>query len=229
VQLSYQCSSHHRLLLRRLVAMAIPRRFLLTGGPSASRQICLTFDDGPHPEHTAAVLDVLKRYKVPASFFVIGEHAQEWPDLVRRIAAEGHVVANHSHSHGRPDKTSARQLLEEVCRTEEYLASLLSIRPRLFRPPYGKASLAKLWLLWRSGHAVVLWNVDPKDFACHSTAEIRAWFRQRPLRGGDLVLLHDTCPHTAALLPELVEEASRRGLGFTTPCRWLGRAYFANR
>jgi peptidoglycan/xylan/chitin deacetylase (PgdA/CDA1 family) len=200
---------------------------LLLAGPFDSRDICLTVDDGPHAHYTPALLDVLKRHAAQATFFVIGQEAQRHADLVRRMVSEGHVVANHSYSHRLPAETSTRQLLEEARCTEDCLAELVGIRPRLFRPPYGAATPAALWQLWRTGHGVVLWNSDPKDFACRDADELRAWFRRRPLRGGDLVLLHDTCPHTVAVLAELIGAARQQGLRFTTLSRWMGRAYFA--
>jgi peptidoglycan/xylan/chitin deacetylase (PgdA/CDA1 family) len=224
--ISNQKSSAYRQLLRWLLATALPRRLFLTHGKSTSREVCLTFDDGPHPEYTPALLDVLWSYRVAATFFVVGQQAEKHPDLVGRMAAEGHVIANHSHTHARPEGTTACQLLQEVQATEEVLARVLGLRPRLVRPPYGRATPAKLWKLWRTGHAVVLWNVDPRDFACGSSADLRAWFDQHPLRGGDLVLLHDVCPHAADALPGIIEQARRSGLKFTTAATWAGRAYF---
>ena len=216
-----------RQFLHRLLATALPRRLFVTSGPATSRHVCLTFDDGPHPEFTPALLDFLKSRMVRATFFVVGRQAEQYPELVRRMASEGHVIANHSYAHPRPGQRSAFQLMAEVARTDAYVESLLGIRPRLFRPPYGKTTPAQLWRLWRTGHSVVLWNVDPRDYARVESGEVRAWFDQRPLRGGDLVLLHDTCPHAIAVLPDLIEQARGSGLGFTTLSAWAGPAYFA--
>src|SRR5262249_22133542 len=94
--------------------------------------------------------------------------------------------------------------------------------PRLFRPPHGKLTAGKLLRLWRGGQTVVLWNVDPKDFACRTGEELRAWFGRRPLQGGVVVLLHDDRPHAATALPGLIEATRKRGLRFTTPLPWVG-------
>jgi peptidoglycan/xylan/chitin deacetylase (PgdA/CDA1 family) len=75
--------------------------------------------------------------------------------------------------------------------------------------------------LWLAGQTVVLWNVDPKDFSAPSPEALRTWFRARPLRGGDLVLLHDTRPHAAAVIPDLASAAAARGLTFATVSAWL--------
>jgi peptidoglycan/xylan/chitin deacetylase (PgdA/CDA1 family) len=209
--------------LRRALAVAVPRSLYLLRGPVTDGSVCLTFDDGPHPEHTPRVLEALKQLGVRATFFVIGRHAERYPDLVRRLSAEGHDVGNHSFSHTEPSQTSARQLFDDVSRSRELLTSLLGRAPRLVRPPKGKLTVAKLWGLWRSRQTVVLWNVDPKDYACRSADEVAAWFTSHPLTGGDLVLLHDNHPHAAAVLPGLIADVRRRGLRFVTVSEWLKR------
>jgi peptidoglycan/xylan/chitin deacetylase (PgdA/CDA1 family) len=205
------------------MAATLPRRLFLVRGPASGNAVCLTFDDGPHPEHTPRVLDVLKQARVPATFFLIGERAERHPDLVRRIAAEGHVLGHHTFTHGDPSRTSARQVREEVRRTGEVLVSLTGREPTLFRPPLGKVTAAKLFGLWRDGQTVVLWSVDPKDSARRSEEEVRDWFDRHPLQGGDIVLLHDDRPHAAAILPGLIERTRKRGLTFATPPDWLHR------
>jgi peptidoglycan/xylan/chitin deacetylase (PgdA/CDA1 family) len=192
----------------------------LVRGPRKSGRVGLTFDDGPHPKHTPRVLDVLNQYGVRATFFVIGKQAEHQPALVRRLAAEGHAVGNHSFSHGEPDQTPAELLMDEVEQTRNLLGSLTGIQTNLFRPPKGKVTARKLWKLWRGGQTVVLWNVDPKDFACESGEELHAWFQRRPLCGGDIVLLHDSLPHAAAILPDLIQRTRAAGLEFATIPEW---------
>jgi peptidoglycan/xylan/chitin deacetylase (PgdA/CDA1 family) len=181
----------------------------------------LTFDDGPHPEHTPAVLDVLKKEEVGATFFLLGDRARRFPGLVRRIAAEGHLIGHHSFSHSEPGRTSARQLLDEVSRTQDVLTALVGRPSPWFRPPKGKLTAAKLVRLWRAGQTVVLWNVDPKDYSCQSPQEVRDWFDRHPLGGGDLVLLHDNVPYAGGMLTDLIHATRRRGLNFVTPEQWV--------
>jgi peptidoglycan-N-acetylglucosamine deacetylase len=210
-----------RQLLRAGLAATLPRRWFLVRGPAHSNAVCLTFDDGPHPEHTPRLLDTLKGHRVPATFFVIGQQAQRHPDLVCRMAAEGHAVGHHSFTHGEPDQTSARQLVEEVRATGQLLASLLGRASTLFRPPKGKMTVGKLWRLWRARQTIVLWDADPKDYSRRFSGEVWEWFRGHPLRGGNVVLLHDNHPHAAAVLPDLVKAARQSGLRFTTIQEWL--------
>jgi peptidoglycan/xylan/chitin deacetylase (PgdA/CDA1 family) len=202
------------------MAAALPRRLFMTSGPAASRSVALTFDDGPDPRHTPEVLDQLRALGVRATFFVIGGRAEAHPQLVRRIAAEGHEVGHHSYAHTPPAETSARALVAEARRTSALLARLLGKPPRLYRPPHGKLTPAKLLGLWALGQTVVLWNRDPKDFACGAVEPIRRWFETAPLAGGDILLLHDVHPHVAPALGAVVQRAARLGLGFGTPTDW---------
>lgn len=211
-------------LLRAGMAAVLPRRRFIVNGPRRATTVCLTFDDGPHPEHTSRLLDVLKGEGVRATFFMIGREMERHPEVVRRIVADGHAVGGHSYSHGEPRATSARELAAEVERSQRVLERITGRRTRLFRPPYGKLTAGKLWRLWGAGQRVVLWNVDPKDFACRSTAELAERWDGSALRGGDVVLLHDNVPFAAEVLPAVVRSARRGGIEFGTVADWVGRA-----
>jgi peptidoglycan/xylan/chitin deacetylase (PgdA/CDA1 family) len=108
-----------------------------------------------------------------------------------------------------------------VRRTQAVLRDLVGEETTLFRPPHGKLTPLKLAGLWRAGFSIVLWNVDPKDFSRPSADALRDWFRNNPLRGGDVVLLHDDRPHATPALTELIEAARSSRLAFTTPPNWL--------
>jgi peptidoglycan/xylan/chitin deacetylase (PgdA/CDA1 family) len=119
---------------------------LLTGGPTVAAQaadkplIGLTFDDGPSPQRTAFVLDVLKQKGVKATFFLQGSHAQQYPDLVRRIKAEGHVIGNHSWDHANfPDLNQTRQK-QEIDRTNAAIQTITGTAPKLMRFPFGNST-----------------------------------------------------------------------------------------
>lgn len=210
-----------RQLVRRGMAASLPRRLFMTSGPPGERSVALTFDDGPDPTHTPAVLDRLRARGVRATFFVVGGKAEAHPALVSRIAAEGHEIGHHSWAHGLPQETSALSLLAEARRTSALLERLAGRRPSLFRPPHGKLTPGKLLGLWSLGQTVVLWNRDPKDFARGAVDPIRRWFEEEPLAGGDILLLHDVHPHIAPALDAVFERAARLGLGFSTPAEWL--------
>jgi peptidoglycan-N-acetylglucosamine deacetylase len=206
-----------RRLARLGLRTLLPSRLLTVTSPGGRGTVCLTFDDGPDPEHTPRLLDVLGEQGVGGIFFVIGRKAERHPDLVGRMAAEGHLVGHHSYDHADPSTVGARRLVAEARRTRDLLSPLLGREPTLFRPPFGRLTAAKLAGLWLAGQTVVLWNLDPKDFARRSPEELAGWFARHPLRGGELVLMHDNHPYAAGAIPLLAAQAVARGLSFYPP------------
>jgi peptidoglycan/xylan/chitin deacetylase (PgdA/CDA1 family) len=206
-----------RQALRSMLIAAVPRTRVIASLPRGNRTVALTFDDGPHPEWTPRVLDALARQGAQATFFVVGARAELQPDIVRRIAAEGHAIGHHSWSHSEPATTPARVLLAENRRTREFLEDLLKRPVRLFRPPHGKLTPRKLLGAWAQGNVLVLWNRDPKDYQATDASALRTWAAAQPLSPGDIVLLHDTNAHTAAALPQVLS-------GCAFPFRALGPA-----
>lgn len=202
------------------MTVSLPHRLILTQGSTAGGTAYLTFDDGPHPDHTPRLLDVLKSHGVVATFFVVGFQAERHPDIVRRIAAEGHALGHHSYFHSDPEQTTTRQLMDEISRTTDLLASITGHRPRMFRPPFGKLTVSKLLRLWTHGQQIVLWNSDPKDFLCHSSSELAGRFANSPVCAGDVVLFHDSFPHAAGFLPALIGNAGRSGITFDKVTQW---------
>jgi len=212
-----------------MVSRSVPRRLLLRSGPRTNRSVSLTFDDGPHPENTPRILDVLKRHGVVGTFFVVGERARRHPELIRWIVSDGHDLGGHSYFHRDPASTSARELHDEVLRTDEVLREIVGRSPRLFRPPFGKLSAAKLLGLCLDGRNVVLWNRDPKDFAMSGADQLYRWLQENPLRGGDVVLLHDKANATVQALEEMIRIARRTGTQFCRISSLLGRKTIAYR
>ena len=149
-----------RQSVKRLLTSCVPSRWLLTRGPRQAAakppRIALTFDDGPHPEHTGKLLDILQANQLQATFFVVGKNAEQAPGLVQRIVDEGHELGNHTWSHSEPSQTSPSLFLEEIQRTDELLATLTGVVPQTVRPPKGELNLAKLRGLWKQGKNVAL-------------------------------------------------------------------------
>jgi peptidoglycan/xylan/chitin deacetylase (PgdA/CDA1 family) len=195
----------------------------MVSGPSGSRSVALTFDDGPDPTYTPQVLDRLRELDVRATFFVVGRQAEAQQGLVRRMADEGHEVGQHSFTHAPPAHRSARVLVAEARRTSALVERLLGRRPRLFRPPYGELTPGELLGLWSLGLTVVLWNRDPKDFASTAVEPIQRWLESEPLSGGDILLLHDVHERIVPAIDLVVEQAGRLGLGFVTLGEFCGR------
>lgn len=203
-----------RQVIKTVMLRALPRRLLLATGPPGRPGVYLTFDDGPHPEYTPQLLDLLGEHGAPATFFVIGACAERHPGLVRRMAAEGHTVGHHTYSHAVLESLSLREGVAEIRKAQAVLRSILGRAPTLFRPPQGRITGAKLLWLWLQGQTVVLWSNDPRDYSCRGPEELVAWFESHPPRTGDIILLHENRPHMLGLLPALIAETRRRGETF---------------
>lgn len=207
---------------RAALVAASPRRWLAACGRPASRSVCLTFDDGPDPIGTTQVLDVLRAAGSRATFFVQGNNAAAHPDLIRRMHREGHAVGHHSWSHTDPSTTSAARLALETRDTVRLLQALTGERSRIFRPPHGKLTPAKLVRIWGMGHTAVLWSADPGDVFQTSPDAILGWFERNPPRAGEIVLMHDRAPALAASLPAIISLVRARGLTCSTVPEALG-------
>lgn len=178
-----------------------------TGG----QKIALTFDDGPHPHYTAEILDLLAKWEVHATFFVIGKNAEAHPELVRRMAAEGHEIGNHTYSHPRLRGIGFEELAAEISKNRTLLAALTGTAPTLFRPPEGVTNPNVLAIAEAAPCRVVLWSIDTRDWALRPAGEIvRSVLHD--VKDGDIILFHDyvvgkspTPTALRLLLPRLVE------------------------
>ncbi len=197
-------------------------------GPEEAKGVVLTFDDGPHPEHTAKVLDVLEARSAHATFFVIGKKAEAHPELVREIVRRGHQIGVHGYAHDRlfalRGSTRVRKDLEKSIRT---LEAITGTRPTLFRPPIGHTNPAIARIAEQLDLVVVGWSVKARDGISGATAaEVVA--RVTPgLEDGAIVLLHDAAerddrtPVAAAALPGILDAIAARGLEVAELSAWL--------
>lgn len=178
----------------------------------AGRRVALTFDDGPDPQRTPAVLDLLARQGVRATFFVVGARAEAHPELVRRMATEGHVVGNHSYTHSwRFPLRSLGRTVEELRRTGEVLHRITGRQPRLFRPPFGVTNPTIARAVRRLGLDPMGWSIRSLDTMGQSPERVAARILRR-LHPGAVILLHDRCAGSERLVGLLVEGLRSRGL-----------------
>lgn len=179
-------------------------------GPADRRWVSLTFDDGPDPVMTTRILDALKAVRAPAAFFLVGRRARRHPELVCRIASEGHEVGNHTWSH-RPLLAGASPD-RQLSRTEEVLSRLCPGSPRIFRPPFGAIGPNGPAALRRHGLTPVYWSIVPGDWdPTHPDQLRRRVLRQ--LHPGAVIVLHAGRPWhagTAAAVGPLVRDLRDR-------------------
>ncbi len=183
------------------------------------RPVRLTFDDGPDPHSTPAILDVLAAAGVRASFFVVGRAVREHPELVRRLVAAGHLVANHSWSHRHPWRIPAAEARRQVLLGHQAIADVTGQASRFFRPPYGRRRRAQLEAAGELGETVVLWTLSGVDWGPLGRAPAIG-ARLSRTRPGEIILLHDgrrrrnRPDQTARVLPAFLSAAAARGLTF---------------
>ena len=195
--------------------LGIARRLPL--GPGA---VGLTFDDGPHPRGTPAVLDALAAAGARATFFVVGEQLRAHPAVAREIVAAGHRLAVHGDRHVCTSLRTPRALRADLDRCAQLVCEIAGTAPTLYRPPYGIFSPLALAEARRRGWTPLLWSAWGRDWPARATPAKIAARATRAVGAGDVVLLHDadhysapgSWERTAAALPLILDELQRRGL-----------------
>ncbi|MEU9759737.1 polysaccharide deacetylase family protein [Streptomyces sp. NPDC047985] len=177
--------------------------------------IALTFDAGPG-EDTPHLLDILKEKKVPATFFLLGKHhVKKHPDTVRRIAAEGHEVANHTWTHKILTEQKPARIRTELEKTQNAIAGITGRQPRLMRPPQGRTDDTVSKISKELGLAQVLWSATAKDYSTTDSALIERRILDQASKDG-IILLHDIYEGTVPAVPGIVDTLKKRGYTFVT-------------
>jgi peptidoglycan/xylan/chitin deacetylase (PgdA/CDA1 family) len=160
------------------------------GGIRGSKQIALTYDDGPNDPHTLKLLEVLAKHNVRATFFMIGRYVQQRPDIARAVAQAGHVIGNHTLTHPLLIFKSEAQTRAQLVDCHQALQDAIGQHSNLFRPPWGGRRPATLRIARELGLQTVMWNVTGYDWNAPPAAVIESKVA-RQMRGGDVILLHD--------------------------------------
>jgi peptidoglycan/xylan/chitin deacetylase (PgdA/CDA1 family) len=194
------------------------------GRVAGPKLIALTFDDGPYPVDTPMLLAVLREAHVPATFFLIGRDAEQYPGLVRAIAAGGHEIADHTETHPDLATLDAPAVTAELttgAATLERFAHDPAIRTE-FRPPHGRFRRSTLEAAQRAGYDTILWTDDPGDWR-NVTRTVLAAHIARYATSPEILLLHNGRPETVALLPGIIQRFRRAGYSFTTVAGLVAR------
>ena len=181
-----------------------------------ARAVALTFDDGPDPRNTPQILDLLARYHVHATFFVLGSAAKHYPGIVRRSAAGGNEIGNHGWTHLHMTNLNGEQLSDQITRDANLITRLTSQRPTSFRPPYGDVNQTVVEVANALGETVVLWTYDTHDWTSPPSRVI-AQRLFRKLHPGAVILLHNgggRRGHTVRMILEGL--IARKRLSFAT-------------
>jgi peptidoglycan/xylan/chitin deacetylase (PgdA/CDA1 family) len=179
--------------------------------PSTEKALYLTFDDGPHPTITPAVLDLLADFNAKATFFCIGDRVKRYPEIMERIVAEGHSIGNHTHHHVNGWNSSISDYVEEVHQASSMIPS------KLFRPPYGRIKRKQADLLENEGYKIIMWTILSADYDHSLNKEECAGRVINEIDNGNIYLFHDSDKGEERMLhalPILLKQATAKGFLF---------------
>jgi peptidoglycan/xylan/chitin deacetylase (PgdA/CDA1 family) len=183
--------------------------------PAGGNTIALTFDDGPHPATTQQILQILRRYGVKASFFLVGTQVEKFPNLARAEMGAGHTVGNHTFHHVCLTKIPSEYVADEIKACGDVLRNVTGIAPRFFRPPGGDYNPMVANIANRLGYTIALWTDNSGDSTSPPKDKLLDKALRRATPGG-IILMHDGIKQTVEVLPELIETLKQRGYTFVT-------------
>lgn len=173
----------------------------------------MTFDDGPTPEITPWVLDLLKRYDAKATFFCVANKVEEHPDLYKKLLQNGHKTGNHSFSHKNGFKTKKTAYVKDIYKAEKRIES------KLFRPPYGRMTFKQAQIIKNTGYKIIMWDVLSKDYNARISPE-KCWeIVRKNTRNGSIIVFHDSQKakkNLKKVLPKVLEHFSAQGFEFAS-------------
>ena len=177
-----------------------------------NKEIWLTFDDGPDPEITPWILSVLKEEEIKATFFLVGQQIEEFPELVGAIINDGHLIANHSYSHRNGWLTSKEKYLKDIETCQELMPN-----NKLFRPPYGKITKAQIALL-KDKYKIILWDVLSWDFQQNTSPKRVQENILKNTKSGSIIVMHNnqkSYKNMQPILEETIQILKNKGFRFS--------------
>lgn len=192
----------------------------------STRCIALTFDDGPSP-YTLEILQILKKFKIKATFFVTGESLSLHPEILKSVVSEGHIVGNHTWNHPDITKISTKDLYKEIYSLNKAIKKITRKDVKLFRPPYGEINEKSRRVLFEFGLLPVLWDLDTQDWDLTRTDSIEDRI-MGGLKEQNIILMHDgggPREQTVQALPEIIKSLKQRGYVFLTIPEYYRQVY----
>ena len=178
--------------------------------------VALTFDDGPHAENTPRLLEMLKQRGIKATFFVVGQCAAEYPQIMKRLVDEGHEVANHSWSHPQLSHMGEGGVTDQLQRTHDVIVQTTGVTPTLLRPPYGAFTAnQRAWAHQKWGYKIILWDVDPLDWKYRNAEHVKSEILKQTVNGS-IILSHDIHKSTVDAMPATLDALLAKGFKFVT-------------
>jgi peptidoglycan/xylan/chitin deacetylase (PgdA/CDA1 family) len=209
--IAYSFSRARPGLTREILSSLFPRSLLVMRGDPKRQEFSITFDDGPDPVFTLETLEILRDFDVRATFYLVGNRAEQFPEIVQKIAADGHEIGSHSYTHPLFRRISWHRAKHELAAAERAIRDAGVEVSQQLRPPFGDLSLKSLLSAWIRGLTVVGWSLDLKDYAARSTEDIINQLQVSGIRDGDIVLYHAINRSGVAALPTVLEYLTRNG------------------
>ncbi|MCP1994985.1 polysaccharide deacetylase family protein [Flavobacterium sp. HSC-61S13] len=198
-----------------LIPLLFPKQ--LWAVANTDKKIYLSFDDGPIPEITEWVLDLLDFYQIKATFFCIGDNIEKHPEIFRKIIAAQHQIGNHTQHHINGWKTETSKYIEEVLLCTKKIEKHTKASQHLFRPPYGKIKTSQAKVLLKKNYKIVMWTVLSKDYDAKTSPEQCLQNVVKHTRSGSIILFHDSWKASQNLkhaLPKAIEYLLKEGYQF---------------
>ncbi len=178
------------------------------------KKIALSFDAAWGNDDTGTLIEILARYNAKATFFVVGEWVDKYPQSVKQLADAGHQIQNHSATHPYMSKISKEQMVQQLTACNEKIAKITGVTPTLFRPPYGDYSNSVIEAVESVGMYTIQWDVDSLDWKDTATPESITKNVLNKVKNGSIVLFHNDADHTPAALPGILEQLQSQGYEF---------------
>jgi len=193
---------------------------IVYSGATLKTQIALTFDDGPDNNYTVKILDILKQNNIKATFFVVGRNAKTYPNVIKRIENEGHIIGSHTYNHADLNRLTPDQVRAEMLDTEAILDSIVGHHLPIIRPPYGHNSVEATKTISDMGYKIIDWSVDTQDWAGTPPSKIMEYVL-KDTRSGSIILHHCSpgklgLENTINVLPTEISTLKSKGYQFVT-------------
>ena len=181
---------------------------------TSEKKIAISFDAAWGNDDTGTLIEILKEYNVPATFFVVGAWVDKYPESVKELAEAGHRVQNHSNTHPYMTQLSKAKMIDEITVCNEKIKAITGISPTLFRPPYGDYDNSVVEAVEGLGMFPIQWSVDSLDWKDNATAESIYKRVTSKVKNGSIVLFHNDAEHTPEALPNILKALKEQGYEF---------------
>ncbi len=196
-------------------------RLVYSSVPMTQPYVAMTFDDGPHASNTPKLLNMLKQRNIKATFYVVGKNVREYPDIVRRILAEGHEIGNHTWDHQALSGMSAEKVHQELAMTHNAVLEVAGYQMRTMRPPYGATNIrVKQQCYQEFGYPTIMWSIDPLDWKRPGPSVVAQRIISNA-HAGAIILAHDIHESTINAMPETLDALLAKGYRFVTVSQLL--------